>query len=68
MNIEVVKYSDIMNKIIPYFEKYPIQGVKSLDFIDFKEVGEIMKNKEHLKEEGFSKILSIKDRMNEGRL
>lgn len=29
---EVVKFSDITDKIIPFFENYPIQGQKSLKF------------------------------------
>ena len=46
-------------KYILYKEK------KSLDFIDFKNVSEMIKNKEHLTSEGFDKILEIKTRMNE---
>jgi LAGLIDADG endonuclease len=29
---------DLNKKIIPFFDKYPIQGVKALDFADFKRV------------------------------
>ena len=31
----VTKLSDITEKIIPFFEKYPINGVKHLDYLDF---------------------------------
>jgi hypothetical protein len=62
---EVVKFLDITNKIIPFFENYPIQGKKSLDFIYFKHVAVIIKNKQHLTLQGLSKILDIKTRMNE---
>ena len=31
----VGKFSDIVEKIIPFFEKYPILGVKYQDFKDF---------------------------------
>lgn len=31
----VDKFSDIEDKIIPFFNKYKIQGVKLLDYIDF---------------------------------
>ncbi len=34
--LQIKNYSDIVNKIIPFFNKYPILGVKSLDFADFK--------------------------------
>lgn len=66
VHLQVMKYSDIMN-IIAFFEKYPIQGKKSLDFADFKKVAEILKNKEHLTSEGFNKILEIKSGMNKVR-
>ena len=64
-SFQIVNFLDIMNIIIPFFEAYPVQGKKSLDFIDFKKVGEIIKNKEHLTLEGFNKILEIKARMND---
>ncbi len=34
-NFVVSRLSDITDKIIPLFEKYPILGVKALDFADF---------------------------------
>ena len=33
-DFRVTKFNDIQNKIIPFFQKYPIQGVKALDFDD----------------------------------
>lgn len=65
VRFEIINFSDITNKITPFFEKYPIQGKKSLDFIDFKEVAGIIQRKDHLTPEGFQKILGIKARMNE---
>lgn len=63
----VNKIGDINDKIIPFFMKYPIQGVKVLDFEDFKKAAELMKTKEHLTENGLAKIQEIKLRMNKGR-
>jgi hypothetical protein len=34
VNLTIVKFSDITNIIIPLFEKYPLNGVKQLDFLD----------------------------------
>ena len=39
----VIKFKDITNKVIPFFDKYPILGVKALDFSDFKKVVELMR-------------------------
>jgi hypothetical protein len=63
----VVKYQDIFDKIIPLFDKYPIKGIKALDYSDFKKVANIMLNKEHLTEQGLSRIQSIKSHMNLSR-
>ena len=65
VRFEVVNFSDILNIIIPFFDNHPIQGKKSLDFIDFKQVAEIVKSKDHLTSEGLNKILEIKVKMNE---
>ena len=62
--LQIKNNSDIINKIIPFFDQYPILGTKSLDFSDFKKVAELMKNKEHLTESGFSEIIQIVKKMN----
>jgi hypothetical protein len=63
----VTNFKDVFEKIIPLFNKYPIKGVKALDFADFKKVLYLMHNKEHLTEQGLSKIQSIKLSMNSSR-
>ena len=65
--LQIKSNSDIENKVIPFFEKYPILGVKSSDFEDFKLVAELVKNKEHLNIEGLNKIVKISEGMNLGR-
>jgi hypothetical protein len=57
----VVKFSDIIEKIIPFFDKYKIAGVKNKDYQDFKKVAELIKNKE-----GMEIIYKIKAGMNKG--
>ena len=66
-SLKFTKFSDIVNIIIPFFEKYEIVGVKSLDFFDFKKAADIIKNKEHLSSEGFNEILKFKKGMNRNR-
>ena len=41
--------------------------MKGLDFADWCEVAEMMKDKKHLTAEGLDKIKKIKARMNTGR-
>jgi LAGLIDADG endonuclease len=60
----VAKFSDLNEKIIPFLNKYPILGVKGLDYAYFCEAGEVIKAKEHLTELGLKKIIEIKAKMN----
>lgn len=60
--------ADNFEKIIPFFEKYPIIGVKALDFVDWCKVAILIKNKAHLTKEGFTNICQIKAGMNKGRI
>nr|AAB50391.1 intronic endonuclease [Cyclocybe aegerita] len=51
--LQIKKYSDIRDIIIPFFNKYPILGVKHLDFYDFKLISNLIDNKEHLTQDRF---------------
>jgi len=70
------KFSDIVDKILVFFDKYPILGEKAKDFEDFKKVArkgslrsrtELIKSKVHLTEKGKVEIREIKKGMNRGR-
>ena len=60
-------FSVITEKIIPFFNKYPLQGIKLLDFLDFNQVAKLIENKIHLTSEGFEQIKQIKLGTNKGR-
>lgn len=59
-------FKDLINVIIPHFEKYPLLTQKQIDFELFKQLSRLIENKEHLTTEGIDKILSIKAAMNSG--
>lgn len=63
----VTRFEYILEKVIPFFDKYQIVGVKSKDYSDFKKVAELMNNKAHLTLEGLDQIRLIKAGMNRGR-
>ena len=68
IDLKVSKFVDITEKIIPFFSKYRIRGVKALDFADFCIVAEFIKQKKHLTSEGLEQIKKIKARViNRGR-
>ncbi len=64
---QVERFSDISNKIIPFFKKYLILGVKYYDFADLCKVEELMREKKHLTALGLNDILIIKQGINKGR-
>lgn len=64
---KVWKTNDITNKIIPFFKKYNIEGVKGINFSDWCKVAKLVENKNHLTPEGLQQIKEIKARMNTGR-
>jgi hypothetical protein len=63
----VYKYSDIVEKIIPFFYKYPILGVKKSNFQDFSQIAELMRSGAHKTKDGLDKIRVIKAGMNTKR-
>jgi len=56
----VSKFSDLFQIIIPFFSKYPLQGSKNLDFMDFCKIVNLMQSKSHLTIEGIEQIRQIK--------
>ena len=65
VHLQIAKFTNINEIIIPFFEIYLIKGVKSLDFEDFKKVCKLIENKKHLTP--IKAILEIKSNMNQNR-
>lgn len=66
--INLAIFSAPQEKIIPFFQNYPLQGVKLLDYNDFIKIANLMKNKSHSTPEGLEQIRQIKSGMNRGRI
>ena len=62
----VNKLQDIINLILPHFDKYSLITKKQNDFLLFKEIVYLMLNKEHLNKKGLQKILNLKASLNKG--
>jgi hypothetical protein len=56
--------SDLKEKIIPFFDRYPLRTYKKNDFDIFKQVVKKMDQKEHLTEIGWLKVLELAGQMN----
>ena len=48
VDFQIRKLEDLTDKVVPLFQRIPLQGVKSSDFADFCKVVDIMKVKGHL--------------------
>lgn len=63
----ITKFSDLENKILPLFNKYPLSGIKQRDYEDFCKIALLIKHKVHLTNEGLEQINQIKSGMNRRR-
>jgi hypothetical protein len=57
---------DLMEVVIPHFEKYPLITKKRADYVLFKQVVELMEDKQHLNEKGLQDIVNIRAAINLG--
>jgi len=61
----VASIQNHLNIVIPFFESYPIIGKKHEEFLRFKEIVNMLANKEHKTTYGFKKIVQIAYSMNQ---
>lgn len=66
-NISVANISDLVNIVIPLFEKHPLYGAKQEEFLDFCKGINIIKDKGHLTSEGLKALKKLVDAMNTHR-
>lgn len=55
----------LIEKIIPFFDKYRLLGSKWNDFLLFKEIVFLMQEKKHLEKEGVVEIVNLAFQMNQ---
>lgn len=58
------RISDLREKVIPFFRKYPLIGDKYKNFLLFEEVVERLYRKEHFERDGFIDIAKLCFKMN----
>jgi len=63
---EARKVSDLIRKIIPHFEKYPLCGIKKEDFEKFKVVCKKVSANLHLSKKHLKEIIELSYAMNPG--
>ncbi len=60
VKLKVSNFTDISEKIIPFFTRYPLQAKKQFDFERFCQVAELIETKQHLTLEGVERIRTLK--------
>jgi hypothetical protein len=62
----VTSSKQILNKIIPHFNKYNLISQKQADYLLFKKIVNLIEQGEHLKGEGLQSIINIRASLNLG--
>nr|WUR10586.1 LAGLIDADG homing endonuclease [Elmerina hispida] len=68
VSLTISNIKDIGNIVIPFFDLYPVLGIKKMDYNDFKKIYNIILSKDHLSPEGLARIQQIRNNMNNKRL
>ena len=64
LKFEVRKIDDLLEKVIPHFEKYPIRSAKQKDFLLFADICRKIKDQRHLDSDGVKDIIKLSYLMN----
>jgi hypothetical protein len=67
VNLVIGNFSELSKIIIPFFDKYPILGIKYLDYKDWCKIANLITLDLHQTKEGFEEIQQIESGMNRGR-
>ena len=63
----ITNINDLLTKVIPHFEKYPLHTSKFLNYEDFKSAVLLMNDKNHFNSDGINNLKNLKSRMNKVR-
>ncbi len=63
---EVTSAAQIAERILPFFERFPLRGAKRSDLATFREVVELVLAGRHLVNSGCDQILTLRSGMNRG--
>ena len=64
--LNIRKLSELIEKVIPHFETYPLLTKKYADFELFRQIVLIIKDESPLSEEGFIKVINLRYNLNNG--
>jgi hypothetical protein len=59
--------ADLVDTIIPHFERYPLRGSKAGSFVAFRDVCRMIEQGDHLRRDGLRSIIDLAYEMNLGK-
>ena len=65
VELKVSSIREIIDKLIPFFEQYPLRAKKRLSYQYFLQAVEIFKTKQHLTLDGIEQLRNIRKEMNQ---
>lgn len=63
---EVTRPKDLVERVVPFFERFPLRGPKSQDFAVFVTITRMVQSGDHLSPSGFRRIVELRSPMNRG--
>jgi hypothetical protein len=63
----VKRHDDLYNRVLPFFQRFPLRSEKQQEFLKFSQVVEMMHRREHLTLPGLKEISEIAFSMNGAR-
>lgn len=64
LKYEIRSLNELLTKVIPHFEKFPLKSSKQKDFLLFAEICKRMEKFKHREKNGFKEIVELAYRMN----
>jgi hypothetical protein len=64
---EARSVQQLLDRVVPHFETYPLRGVKRHSFCGFAKVCQMIRQGDHLRSEGMAEIVRIAYEMNLGK-
>jgi hypothetical protein len=58
---------DLLDSIIPHFERHPLRGSKAMSFAAFADVCQMIEQGDHLRRDGLCQIIEVAYEMNLGK-
>src|ERR1700722_9337890 len=63
---EVTRGGDLVGRVFPFFDRFPLRGAKRLDLERFRCITSLIQSGQHLSPAGFERILNVRAPMNRG--